>query len=83
MGRARKNVSRNFDFIIKKEIVLSSKNTHWKRMGSNIEDSRTREEKIVDQRRSFYNGLAIDRMKTNKPSFKNSKKNNSEEETEE
>lgn len=52
-------------------------------MGSNIEDLRTREEKVADQRRSFYNGLAIDRMKTNKPSFKNSKKNNSEEETEE
>ena len=52
-------------------------------MGSNIEDSRTREEKVADQRKSFYNGLAIDRMKTNKPNFKNSKKNNSEEETEE
>jgi len=46
-------------------------------MGSNIEDMRSREEKITDRRKSFYDGLAIDRMKTNKPSFKNSKKNNS------
>ena len=62
---------------------MSSKNTHWKRMGSNIEDMRSREEKITDRRKSFYDGLAIDRMKTNKPSFKNSKKNNSEEDNEE
>lgn len=52
-------------------------------MGSNIEDMRSREEKIADRRKSFYDGLAIDRMKTNKPSFKNSKKNNSEEDNEE
>lgn len=52
-------------------------------MGSNIEDFRSKEEKIADRKKSFYNGLAIDRMKTNKPSFKNSKRNNSEEENEE
>lgn len=52
-------------------------------MGSNIEDMRSKEEKIVDRRKSFYDGLAIDRMKINKPSFKNSKKNNSEEDNEE
>ena len=58
-----------------------SKKTRWERFGNNIENERTREEKRLDQIRSFRAGLAIDRMKTVKPKFiKASKKEESKEE---
>ena len=47
-----------------------SKKTHWRRVGSNCEDIRTREEKARDRRKAFYDWLEIDRMKVNKPKFK-------------
>jgi hypothetical protein len=53
---------------------LSSKNTHWVRIGNNIHDFRTEEEKARDKRKAFKVGLAIDRMKTVKPKFKRTPK---------
>ena len=46
-------------------------NTHWKRIGSNIDDFRTREEKEKDQRKAFKDWMKINRMKVMKPKFKN------------
>lgn len=58
-----------------------SKKTHWRHFGNNIMDDRTKEQKRLDQVRSFKATLAIDRMETAKPKFnKTSKKEDSEEE---
>jgi len=51
-----------------------SKRTHWKRIGNNIEDFRTEEEKEKARKKAFKVGMAIDRMKTAKPKFKRTPK---------
>lgn len=51
-----------------------SKRTHWKRIGNNIEDFRTEEEKEKARKKAFKVGMAIDRMKTVKPKFKRTPK---------
>jgi hypothetical protein len=51
-----------------------SKRTHWKRIGNNIEDFRTEEEKEKARKKAFKVGMAIDRMKTVKPNFKRTPK---------
>lgn len=58
---------------------MSSKNTHWKYLGSNIDNEKTREERILNQKKSFKDTLAINRMKVIKPKFVKKKKDNSEE----
>lgn len=51
-----------------------SKRTHWKHVGNNIEDFRTKEEKEKARKKAFKVGMAIDRMKTVKPKFKRTPK---------
>ena len=53
---------------------MSSKNTHWRRIGNNIQDFRTEEEKARDRKKAFKVGMTIDRMKTVKPKFKRTPK---------
>ena len=49
-----------------------SKRTHWRFFGSNLEDM-TREEKEEYRKKSFKNGLAVERMKTVKYTGKRKK----------
>lgn len=51
-----------------------SKKTHWIHIGNNIEDFRTEEEKRRDKAKAFKIGMAIQRMKVNKPKFKKAAK---------
>ena len=53
---------------------MSSKRTHWKWIGSNIEDFRTEEQKKKDRRKAFKSEMAVQRMKINKPKFKRTPK---------
>lgn len=53
---------------------MSSKRTHWKWIGSNIEDFRTEEQKKKDRRKAFKSEMVVQRMKTNKPKFKRTPK---------
>ena len=53
---------------------MGSKNTRWKFIGSNIENEKTREEKEKARKKDFKIGLALDRMKTEKPKFGSKKK---------
>lgn len=53
---------------------MSSKRTHWKWIGSNIEDFRTEEQKKKDKHKAFKSEMAVQRMKTNKPKFKRTPK---------
>lgn len=51
-----------------------SKKTHWKWIGSNIEDVRTEDEKKRDRLKAFKTWMEVQRMKTNKPKFKRTPK---------
>lgn len=57
-------------------------NSKWTRLGSNIMDTRTKEEKEKYRKKMFKWGMAIDRMPYNKAKF-TKKKDNREEEIEE
>ena len=50
-----------------------SKKTHWRFVASNALDTRTKEEKEKYQQKQFKWGLALERMRVNKPSFTENK----------
>lgn len=51
-----------------------SKKTHWVHVGDNITDMRSEEQKKKDAKKAFKVGLALQRMKTDKPKLDGSDK---------
>lgn len=50
-----------------------SKRTHWEKVADNITDFRTEDQKKRDRLKAFKVGLALEKMKTEKPKIEGDK----------